>query len=434
MVWRVNPMSNYKFGDYDLSLDPELQKLIEQKIALEMPEYSLPQSEVGLPVPELKTSDLGFTPAPDTQGQMLEKLRTNLSDRLQREDADNALYQAELAKSKESAGPAGWQKGLGIFAAGLQGMATQGKDLSLATSLNKGWDENVKKAGANLVDPSKVNKDMLDKYIKMKSLDTGDQEFGQRKELKQMDLDAADKRLQEQRSFDMKLAGAKPSEFAKEVEKKDAEQFAKTQEQLPKIGQNLEKVRNAISSQREYSSSTLGGTGPIATGFGAKKYFSQDTESLDAQFKDINLNKMVSMFGGMSKAVDSDAERKAFESTTASIKNDDKTNLKILYGTESALLKEKAIAEAKSDYVSRMGNLKDFDKSNPVLQGKMTTVVDSTTGEMELVPKNLVPALKKEGKISVDEYVDMLSENKYQSKAVTTKQSKGAPWMKFGGK
>jgi hypothetical protein len=164
---------------------------------------------------------------------------------------------------------------------------------------------------------------------------------------------------------------------------------------------------------------------------GAKKYFSQDLENLDARYKDISLNKMVSMFSGMSKAVDSDAERRAFEATTASIKNDDKTNLQILLGSKSSLLKDKAVAEAQADWADQYGSLKGFEQANPILKGEVTTLVDSS-GEMQLVPKSAVPQLKKQGLMSVDDYVNQLAKSKFKKGNVQSQGSAGgSPWEKY---
>lgn len=88
----------------------------------------------------------------------------------------------------------------------------------------------------------------------------------------------------------------------------------------------LLKLEDAYKTFQDYSKNTWGGTGPFATGFGTKKWTDERTQLLDAKLKGLNLDTMVKMFAGMSKAVDSDAERRAFEAAQPSITNDDKVN------------------------------------------------------------------------------------------------------------
>jgi hypothetical protein len=90
---------------------------------------------------------------------------------------------------------------------------------------------------------------------------------------------------------------------------------------------NLEETGKVFE---DYSKKSIGGTGPIATGFGLKKSVSSDLERLNSKFKKGSLEEMSRMFAGMSKAVDSEGERRAFESTQPSVELDDSTNRAIL--------------------------------------------------------------------------------------------------------
>lgn len=76
--------------------------------------------------------------------------------------------------------------------------------------------------------------------------------------------------------------------------------------------------------------SNTGGTGAISQLGGLRKYIDSDTEGLDSAFKNTSLQSMVKMFAGMSKAVDSTAERRAFEATQPNVALDDSTNRDIL--------------------------------------------------------------------------------------------------------
>lgn len=113
----------------------------------------------------------------------------------------------------------------------------------------------------------------------------------------------------------------------------------------------LRDLKNVKKQFEDYSKANKGGTGPLSTLGGLTKYASQDTEKLDSAFKKVALGEMVKMFAGMSKAVDSNAERRAFESTQPSVALDDETNKQILESqikaAESLVAKTKA---ARSQY------------------------------------------------------------------------------------
>jgi len=208
-------------------------------------------------------------------------------------------------------------------------------------------------------------------------------------------------------------AKEKPSEFEKVTEKKQAERYATTQEAIPTIAKNIAKVDAALDAQLKYSSESWGGTGPIATLGGLTKYASSETQNLEAIYRDINLKNMVSTFSGMSKAVDSDAERRAWEATQASLSNDDEVNLNIIMGMKSTLLKDQAVAKAQTEWVREHGDLTGFEQANPILRGEITTIVDPN-GEMQLVDKQEAAQLEKQGYRSLDSYVEAMVENKYK--------------------
>jgi hypothetical protein len=217
------------------------------------------------------------------------------------------------------------------------------------------------------------------------------------------------------------------SEFDKALAKKQAGQYSETQAGLLNVNKNMDAVDDALKGQLDYTkNSKLGGTGPIATGFGLKKLFDQDTENLESKFRNINLKNMVSTFSGMSKAVDTDAERKAWESTQASLSNDDATNVNVLLGSKSSLLKDQAVAKAQQEWVRDHGNLDGFEENNPVLQGKVTTVV-SPTGEMRLIDRTQMEEAKKQGYQDLDSYAKTLLPTKKAKYAPNAKPTGAAP-------
>lgn len=195
------------------------------------------------------------------------------------------------------------------------------------------------------------------------------------------------------------------SPFSKELTKHQAKEFSKSLEDRKKTAASLDLVDRTLEQFMNYSINKIGGTGPIVTLGGLTKYnpFGSSTEELDAAFKEIDIKNMVSTFSGMSKAVDSDAERAAWRATQPSVSKDDKPNMQILLGMKSSLMKDREIAEAKQRWVEKNGTIEGF--THPILEGKVTTMV-SRDGVMELVPKDAVDQFKELGLMPLDEYVD----------------------------
>jgi hypothetical protein len=111
--------------------------------------------------------------------------------------------------------------------------------------------------------------------------------------------------------------------------------------------------------------SNTGGTGPIANAFGFKEAFDKDLEEINSRFKKGSLDEMVKMFAGMSKAVDSEGERKAFETTQPSTRLDDPTNISLL--NEKIAASERLLGKtkvAKSNF-DRTGNFTQSEENVP---------------------------------------------------------------------
>jgi len=177
-------------------------------------------------------------------------------------------------------------------------------------------------------------------------------------------------------------------------------------------------VDDAIDSMEQYSKKTVFGTGPIATAFGLRKYTDQDLENLNAKLKAVNLKNMTTTFSGMSKAIDSDAERRAWNGTQADIANDDVTNMNILLAQRSILMKDKAEANAQKEYVMRNGNLDGYQSP---IDGKVKTLI-SQDGEMDLFPNEQSKQALKQGFMTLDQFAR-------KSIKKTTPQSENAPQM-----
>lgn len=152
---------------------------------------------------------------------------------------------------------------------------------------------------------------------------------------------------------------------AKEEIKEDVKIKTENRKVKKEISTSLDKAKNALNELKRtkdlferYSKNSQGGTGMVATAGGLSKYFSADTQDLDSAFKKLNLDTMVNLFSGMSKAVDSDGERRAFEAAQASITNDDKVNRRIFQDRISDIEKLIKKLEKADQEIDRGGSFK----------------------------------------------------------------------------
>jgi hypothetical protein len=163
------------------------------------------------------------------------------------------------------------------------------------------------------------------------------------------------------------FAQTAPKRKEAEMDKKE-EQKIKTENRS--MRKDLDKAETALQAQikqleeanksfDKFSKGVGPGTGPLATLGGIRKYTNQELEGLDSKFKKIGLDEMVKMFQGMSKAVDSDAERRAFEATQPSITLDDPTNKELL---------SKKLEAAKSLLAKTKAAKNQFDKTGDFVQ------------------------------------------------------------------
>lgn len=192
------------------------------------------------------------------------------------------------------------------------------------------------------------------------------------------------------------------NKFLGEVEKQSAKNFAKLQESAANSQDVIDKVDSTLAELDSYMKKH-GPTGPTSTAMGFNTLWNEDAERLDRQFNDLALDKMRTMFAGMSKAIDSDAERRFFMGTVGGLKNRPSTNAKLLLGAKSMALKSQAEAEAQRRYIesSPNGSLEGY--VSPV-KGKVTAAV-GPNGEMRLVPKgSLTKEARDMGYMSVDDY------------------------------
>lgn len=110
------------------------------------------------------------------------------------------------------------------------------------------------------------------------------------------------------------------------IDKENRKQLLSLTDTENKTQQILDKLEDAYKTFKDYSENSWTGTGPFATAGGLTKYTSESTQLLDSKFKSLNLDELVKTFAGLAKAIDSEADRRAFESAQPSISNDDAVN------------------------------------------------------------------------------------------------------------
>lgn len=203
-----------------------------------------------------------------------------------------------------------------------------------------------------------------------------------------------------QQGFSNKLTEQELQEDRKqkrEVQKENREIKQKLTQAIPALEAQLKLLEDTKKQYEEYSKGFLNtGTGPVATLGGLTKVFS-DTEKLDSQFKKIALNSMVSTFAGMSKAVDSNAERAAFEATQPSITTDDPTNranLDMAIEATKSLIEKSKKASAKYDLMGAFTEEEAMALTNAPVSNqplKTTTLQSTSQDKTTTSPAQNVP-------------------------------------------
>lgn len=172
-------------------------------------------------------------------------------------------------------------------------------------------------------------------------------------------------------------------------------------------------IKDATKEFSTFSANTLAGTG-MHYSFSSEKAISEEAAALESKFQTLNIDELVSTFQGMSKTIDSDAERAALGKKQPTIKNDDKVNAKILTGME--VMRVKILAETAARKVHLEKNMDERGYRSPIA-GKQSVLFKD--GQAELVPNEEITKLKKQGYLDPDEYAqDLISTNKRSSPVV----------------
>lgn len=336
-------------------------------------------------------------------------------------DDERAKYQAEVDAAK----PAGWRKAL--MAAGA---ALQGGNAGAAVDSLYG---DQKMAQKKLYDFDKRKEDVrrqaVQDYLMAKQDRQRSEDIQYRQKRDQIDDERWNKEFGRKQSAgpkapsgyrynesgDLEPIPGGPADKPKsgpqdDWDKLDQKSYHDQHLSLRKGAQGADEkiglIDDALTDLGKYSrGSWTGGTGPLAT-LGGKLAFSDDTQSLNSKFKKLALKDMTQMFAGMSKAVDSEAERRAFEATQPSLANDDDVNAEILLGSKAIALKGQKELEAQKQYIAQHGRL-DQNYESPII-GRTTAVVHPETGKMEIIPKDRAKDAMAQGYMPIDQYAKIL--------------------------
>jgi len=317
------------------------------------------------------------------ESEDLQKQKTNLESSLQKIDLGNRLLSG--VTDQES------------FDKAIETGRKFGFDTS---ALGKYYDPNLIKnyqaMGMTAKDRLDDQYRKLDYQFKERNADLDDRKFISDENYRNQQL------LQKEREIESnaKTARQKSTPFEEERQKLAARDFQKSQQKVVNVNKNIDLVDEAMDSFNKYSKNTLFGTGPMASIYGLKSYVDQDTENLNAKLKAVNLKNMTTMFGGMSKAIDTAGERRAWEGQQADVTNDDLTNSNLLLSQKSILLKDKEEAKAQNQFVRQYGNLDGYESP---IDGRVKTMV-SSDGNMVLIPNEKVIQASKQGYYTIDEY------------------------------
>lgn len=141
-----------------------------------------------------------------------------------------------------------------------------------------------------------------------------------------------------------------------------------TDEQLAKVKRAKQLLKQAVQK------GGIADTGPIdqyITGLG------KEGQQLRQAFNDLSLSKMSKLFQGMSKAVDSDAERKMFEQSQASLGNYPDVNMQVLNDMEKSLNSLKKKNQNLYNRYDKKGNELTSEKVEVVLPNGQRGRIDA---------------------------------------------------------
>ncbi len=168
----------------------------------------------------------------------------------------------------------------------------------------------------------------------------------------------------------------------KDITKEFRKESRNLDDDLKKADDLMTLVTKAKERFEKYSESSPGGTGPLVTLGGTSSIGSADAQALKSTFAALSLNSLSTMFNGMSKLADTNAERARFEASQPDLKNDDPVNEQILNDMmESAQRMRNKILEAKNrlgqESSSYSSSSRTTKTTEPALDPEIQKIVDN---------------------------------------------------------
>ncbi len=276
------------------------------------------------PTPEVKEVD------PLEQFKQLMKLQ----DERTKSDKD-ALAEALKQRDMSAA--------IGMITSGLSkagaayggGGLTQLKgDTSIEQSLNQTADQKIADIKERMKGASEAEKDVLNKQLTLAQMQKMRDDKANEKA--KLDIERAKLGLEKEK-LGIEKSKAESTLMNPKMSTDEVKQRAENRKTLKevsndesKIKQLIKQIDDASNTFEKYSKSAVGGTGVLAKGKSYLGSMAPETQNLESKFNALGLDTLVKTFSGMSKAVDTDAERAYFQSTQPNLGNDDKVNREIL--------------------------------------------------------------------------------------------------------
>lgn len=365
----------------------ELKDKVSRKPASEQPEGPTPEEVRKIlaqdPKPELDDAD-SYDRA--YEGRQIEEANKTVQAANAPKEEEEPLSERELLQRARIAAQGRDDEMtflddmLKAGAIGNQALASQGgykvaqaKLPSMKTDMASRYDKLIKEYDA-LKKPSSKGKDIYkvgDELVQVKD--------GQVKKLYEGKGKKTD--WKEKESF-------KLEEKDRIAQKKENREVRKNlEETLPELDKQEKNIKEAISAIKELKKNPIADTGPL------DQYVAGLTSEGQKARKALNklsLDKMVKMFAGMSKAVDSDNERKAFEQAQPSMGQYPDVNLEELKKMLSAVQSLRSKSKDRLKSISKTGEVKESVVSKEVSSGMVR--VKSPNGKVKLIPREQLNA------------------------------------------
>lgn len=308
----------------------------------------------------------------DRKGQLSELLTTSkLQDAIDKSKPKqlSELDKRELGLKEKELGIK--SRGLDIKEKGLDKDKTMSDYQKGMIDLKQQEIELKKKAKAKDLSMTEYQREIL--KLKGKELDLKEKVAANKK-------DEPDWKEKEKYKADLKQGMVDKKEMDKETKA-----IKKSQDNLSEQLGRIKRARSLIAKMKKNKG--LVDTGPLDQ-YAAS--FSEEGQELRQALNDLSLDKMSKLFQGMSKAVDSDAERKMFEQSQASMSNFPEVNIRVLESMEKGI---RSLQNKNSEVLKGLGN-NTTEASNVVND---TVLLQAPDGQTSRVKRSVAEKYIKKG-------------------------------------